>query len=99
MKKPTHITIRRWFQRLYGNTYFSATVHFDDGTSDIAIPFEYGYGDHGLYQAVEWLGKQGYVTLPAPHSNGMKSYNPTVLLRESLGCSYDIIDVNRKKDM
>jgi hypothetical protein len=99
MKKPVHILVKRWFQATYGNTYFSATVTFDDGTEEKAIKFEYGYGDHGLQCAVEWLGENGYADLPAPYSNGMKSYNTTIFLRETLHCVYTIVDVQRKKDL
>ena len=45
MKKPIHITVNRWFQKTYGNTYFSAYVEFDDGSSECLIKFEYGYGE------------------------------------------------------
>lgn len=99
MKKPTHIAVKRWFQKTYGNTYFSAYVSFDDGSTDQVLAFEYGYGDHGLDQALKFLAKQGYVTLPAPYSNGCFSYNTTIFLREEMKCSYDISDVQRKKDM
>lgn len=98
-RKPQHITVNRWFQRTYGNTYFSAYVEFDDGTSQQLIKFEYGYGSHGLQRAVEELGKQGYFELPPKHSNGMNSYNTTQYLREVVKCSYSENDVQRKKDM
>ena len=98
-KKPVHIVINRWFQRTYGNTYFSAHVIFDDGTEENIIKFEYGYGDHGLQRAVEELGNLGYFDLPPKHSNGMNSYNTTIFLRESANCSYKENDVQRKKDM
>lgn len=99
MKKPTHITVKHWFQKTYGNTYFSATVFFDDGSEELAIAYEYGYGDHGLAECLEWLGANGYATLPPRHSNGMKGYNTTIFLREVLNCSYEIVDVERKKDL
>lgn len=99
MKKATHITVRRWFQKTYGNTYFSAKVIFDDGSTEMAHTYDYGYGTHGLDQALEWLGKNGYAVLPPKHDNGANSYNTTVFLREVLNCSYDIVDVKRKKDL
>ena len=99
MKRPVHITVNRWFQKTYGNTYFSAYVEFDDGSSECLIKFEYGYGDHGLYQALKALDKQGFITLPAPHSNGCVSYVPSIFLREVMNCEYTINDVQRKKDM
>jgi hypothetical protein len=98
-RSPERITVNRWFQKTYGNTYFSAYVEFDDGSSECLIKFEYGYGDHGLYQALKALDKQGYITLPNRHSNGMESYNATIYLREVMKCEYTINDVQRKKDM
>lgn len=99
MKKPTHIACRRWFQKSCGNTYFSSYVSFDDGSTETLIDFEYGYGDHCLAQSLKALAAKGYVELPAPYSNGCSSYNTTIFLREQMNCSYDIVDVDRKKDM
>lgn len=98
MKKPTHIACKRWFQKSFGNTYFSAYASFDDGSTEQIIKFEYGYGDHCLSQALKELAKRGYVELP-PHGNGCSSYNTTIFLRETLNVSYDITDVQRKGDM
>ena len=36
---------KRWFQKTYGNTYFSAIAYLD-GNQIACIDFEYGYGDH-----------------------------------------------------
>ncbi len=99
MKKPTHITCRCWFQRTYGNTYFSAVVFFDNGEQAKIISYEYGYGDHCLDAALDWLGANDFVTLPPKYSNGMRSHSTTIFLREELKCTYEIIDVERKKDL
>lgn len=98
-RKPTHIACRRWFQKTYGNTYFSSYVSFDDGSTEQIIAFEYGYGDHCLDQSLKALAKAGYVELPAPYSNGCSSYNTTVFLREVVNVSYDVTDVQRKRDL
>ena len=55
MKKPIRINAARWFQKTYGNTYFSCDVFFDDGTIETVTKFQYGYGDHYLTVAIEWL--------------------------------------------
>lgn len=62
MKKPTNITVKRWFQKTYGNTYFSAYVTFDDGSEEQLIKFQYGYGSQGEYEAVKRLKCEGYNT-------------------------------------
>lgn len=44
-----HISARRWFQKSYGNTYFSLTVTVElkgRMIDVVTVPFEYGYGDH-----------------------------------------------------
>ena len=92
MKKPAHIACRRWFQKTYGNTYFSSHVSFDDGSTEQIIAFEYGYGDHCLDQTLKALAEQGYAQLPV-------SYNTTVFLREVVNVSYDVTDVQRKRDL
>ena len=43
-----HISGRRWFDKVNGNTYHSARV-FADGELAAVVPFQYGYGD-----AWEW---------------------------------------------
>lgn len=55
MKTVVHVTIRRWFQRTYGNTYHTATLHFSDGSTQKS-GLTYGYGDQGLQTAVEMMG-------------------------------------------
>lgn len=83
MRKVTHISCRRWFQRSYGNTYHTSTLHFDNGESETS-PIEYGYGDGCLQTAFEMMG------VP---------YTGTRGLREDLNITYSIADVERRKDL
>jgi hypothetical protein len=83
MKKVTHISGKRWFQKTYGNTYHTTTLHYDDGSSRHCGP-TYGYGDSYLQTAYEMMG------LP---------YAGTRSLRENLNITYDVADVERKKDL
>lgn len=99
MKKPTHITCKRWFQKTYGNTYFSAYVSFDDGSTEQVIKFEYGYGSHCLDETLKYLEENGFVRASEKYENGMRKDNTTIKLREECKISYEILDVNRKKDM
>ena len=82
-KKVTHIEGRRWFQRSHGNTYHTATLHFDDGTSKTS-DITYGYDDQYLQTAYEMMG------LPYAGTRG---------LREELGITYSVSDVAREKDL
>lgn len=100
MKQITHIECNRWFQRLYGNTYFSSTVFFNDGTQQKIIPFEYGYGEHCLYQTLDKLRELNLYDVPERNKNtGSFGVNPTMFIREVMKASYSINDVNRKKDL
>lgn len=47
MKLPlcVHLSVRRWRDRVNGNSYFSARV-IVDGETRLFIPFQYGYGSH-----------------------------------------------------
>ena len=49
----------------------------------------YGYGDHYLQTAVEWLREHGH-----PNAEYGTRY-----LRETLGASYDVADVARERDL
>ena len=82
-KKVTHIEGRRWFQRSYGNTYHTATLHFSDGTSETS-PKQYGYGEQCLQTAFEMMGLE---------------YTGTRGLREDLNITYSISDVSRERDL
>ena len=67
-----NITIigRRWFQRLYGNTYHTVEV-WVDGVLLEKSPEQYGYGDQYRQTAAEILCKVG-ILAPAEckHSDG-----------------------------
>jgi hypothetical protein len=54
---------RRWFQRTYGNTYFSAEI-FVNGSLVHKLEEQYGYGDQYVYAAGQWLAANGYIKLP-----------------------------------
>ena len=90
-KEPTvHIEGRRWFERQNGNTYHSVRI-FEDAKCIVHLPFTYGYGDQYLQTALDWLKKEHRVPQDAPYG--------TLYLRETVGASYSVIDVGRKKDL
>lgn len=76
---------RRWFQKLYGNTYHTVKVSVNDETfySDIT----YGYGNHFEQTAIEVLKENGF-DVPEygafQRLEGFESY---------------VIDVTRRKDL
>ena len=83
-----HISARRWFSRTYGNTYHSVRI-YQDGKQIAYLPYQYGYGEQWLQTAIDWLRANG-----CPDAE----YG-TLYLREVLGGTYDICDVQRKKDL
>jgi len=83
-----HISAHRWFNRTHGNTYHSVRI-YQDGKQVAYLPYQYGYGEQWLQTAIDWLRANGY-----PDAE----YG-TLYLREVLGGTYDICDVQRKKDL
>jgi len=43
--KSIHLSIKRWRDRINGNSYFSGRV-YADGVEIARMPFQYGYGSH-----------------------------------------------------
>ena len=85
-----HIEGRRWFRRGPGTTYHSVRI-FNAGECIAVLPYQYGYGDCFLQTALDWLAENGYI--PKDHDYG------TLYLRETLGGTYSVIDVQRQKDL
>jgi hypothetical protein len=59
--KTIDIQAREWFDKVNGNSYFSATVTINYGMPSVRsynMPFQYGYGDHYVDQAKKELIKQ-----------------------------------------
>ena len=60
-KKPfnhLHISCRQWFDKVNGNTYFSAYA-LADGKMVASIPFQYGYGSYykdAIFNAMKEAG-------------------------------------------
>ena len=59
--KTFDIIAKKWFDKLNGNTYFSARVTLDFGTTDAQVfyvPFSYGY-ESIYYESINLLVKLG----------------------------------------
>jgi len=87
------VTGRRWFQRTYGNTYFSA-VGYVDGDIKATIDFEYGYGDHYIDCIADALERAG-------HMPGREENQPLwqYCNDHNIKYNYSVSDVERKKDL
>jgi hypothetical protein len=62
--KTIDVIAKEWFDKVNGNSYFSAVVTLNYGTEDatqIFLPFQYGYGDHYKQMAFEKLQHVGAI--------------------------------------
>ncbi len=93
-----HIQARRWFQKSYGNTYFSLKVDVEVNGKLIEVvnvPFEYGYGDHYDTVALEQF-KQA-VNLDKDLIE--YAYLSRTLRGRGIKVYSNVSDVDRKKDL
>ena len=60
IKRSLFIEGREWFDKVNGNSYFSARIWVDGGQVAI-LPFQYGYGDQYTYEAQKKLLELGYL--------------------------------------
>ena len=62
--KTIDVNAKEWFDKLNGNSYFSAKVTINYGSksaSYIYLPFQYGYGDHYRDMAFRELINRGII--------------------------------------
>lgn len=58
--KTIDIQAREWFDRTYGNSYFSAIVTINyclENEEEIKLHFQYGYGDHYVDMGIKGVKK------------------------------------------
>lgn len=90
MKKinTLEISAKRWFQKLYGNTYHIVKAVVN-GEEIVISNINYGYGNHFLTTIADLLRAKGY---EVPEDNG-KAYSMMTKF------PYTVEDVKRKKDL
>lgn len=49
--RSVHLSVKRWRDKVNGNSYFSARV-YADGREVLRLPFQYGYGNHPEAEAL-----------------------------------------------
>ena len=62
--KTIDVNGKHWFDKVNGNSYFSAEVVTNYGQADaqtFILPFQYGYGDSYLYTALKELNERGLI--------------------------------------
>lgn len=83
MKRIKCLTIiaKEWFDRVNGNSYFSARAFIDNDTENpVILRFQYGYGDQYLYEMKNELVKRGIL----PDNEDTKHCCLTRYLREEM---------------
>jgi hypothetical protein len=60
ISRSLFIEAREWYDKINGNSYFSARLWVDGGQVAI-LPFQYGYGDQFIYEAQKKLLELGYL--------------------------------------
>ena len=97
--KSVTILGRRWFQKTYGNTYFSA-VALVNGKEVASIDYDYGYGDQYVHEMCQKLEELGYMPNRKHYENG-SSEPGWSYFRDLHGVEYhaEAVDVQRKKDL
>lgn len=61
--KTIHVHAKEWFDKVNGNSYFSAVITLNFGLkteTELEIPFQYGYGDHYRHVAFQKCADKGY---------------------------------------
>lgn len=62
--KTIDIQAKEWFDKINGNSYFSAVITLSFGLKNqkqFKLPFQYGYGESYKYKALELLKKEGLI--------------------------------------
>ncbi len=102
-KKPIKsITIigRRWFRKSYGNTYSSAEI-LVNGNPVAKVGPTYGYGNHYIDIAFEWLEENGILHPPRERYITSGGLEPAWRWAERTGVklSTSVSDVARERDL
>ena len=69
--KVIDISAKEWFDRVNGNSYFSAHISID-GKYTARLPYQYGYGDHYIDMASQWLDENRIIDNKR-NSNGSRT--------------------------
>ena len=72
---------KEYFDRTYGNTYFSARVIDTDGKEVLRLPFQYGYGSHCqalVSKALNCAMDELYMSISKGNQAEVKSWGHTI---------------------
>ncbi|MCR4331051.1 MAG: hypothetical protein NUV49_04210 [Patescibacteria group bacterium] len=96
--KTLSIFGRRWFRRGIGETYCTAEITVD-GVMIHKTAEKYGYDDHYLDIAGDWLETNGFLPDREHHENGSKEALWLYCERKGITFEYRGFDVSRERDL
>lgn len=93
--KKLEIRGRRWYRRGAGGVYCKAYIYINDKLVHVT-PEQYGYNDHYLTLAKDWLMRNGYLVGLLDDER-----DPIWYLRDKHGIDlqYGVVDVARERDL
>ena len=90
MNNCIHISVRRWKDKVNGNSYFSGQI-FNNGLCIARMPFQYGYGSQPDAEAGQVLKFAGILTL------GRWTYATSGCRELGIPCTYDEAWVTKRE--
>lgn len=96
--KSITIIGRRWFDRVNGNTYFSAEG-LVNGKVAVSIDYEYGYGNQYEWSILSLLDKAGLLPGLEHYPSGTSESGWRYCERNGIAYHATHSDVKRKKDL
>lgn len=84
---------RRWYRRGAGGVYCKAYVYINDKLVHTTAE-QYGYGDHYLTLAADWLERHGYTNREHPSEGLWRTAQ-----RMGFKLNYQVTDVKRERDL
>ena len=75
--KTIDVQAKEWFDRTYGNSYFSMNITINYGLKSAEtffVPLQYGYGNHYEHMAFEALQTKGFIPNQPPNASYSNYY-------------------------
>ena len=90
--KDLNISVKKWFDKVNGNTYFAALITIDNKES-ILLPFQYGYGSQWEQEAKAVLTQQNRIS--CEYGQNLKNY----CKENNIYYSYQVYDNCKKSEL
>lgn len=82
--KTIDIHAKEWFDRVNGNSYFSAIINLNYGLKDcktIGLPYQYGYGSQYIQESLHVLQTENYIPCSDVYSLSRYCDENSIILR------------------